>query len=237
MYDVTQNVNKLSEKWSQVFNNWNWFDVLNYSSLVVSLCTLLDVYLYSVTVVKRYFVAIVWKVSSGWHENCINYSNTAKNNILFIDVSAWRRNPSSGAGRQYLKAGRLIKEAIYGSGRPTTWIETRGAISWATYGTSFYILTTGTGSQSWWRLPTWLRENVDKQYVLFGCIRVINTDILLANDVCSWYQEWPRELLARGSKIQGGLGGGGTPHPPNTLTKSLHLHDYHHCHRSTLAGV
>ena len=30
--------------------------------------------------------------------------------------------------------------------------------------TSFYILTTGTGSQSWWRLPTWSR-NVDKQYV------------------------------------------------------------------------
>ena len=61
----------------------------------------------------------------------------------------------------------------YGSGRPTTWIEMRGATSWATYGTSFYILTTGTGSQSWWRLPTWSR-NVDKQYVIFGCIRVIN---------------------------------------------------------------
>jgi len=28
--------------------------------------------------------------------------------------------------------------------------------------TSFYILTTGTGSQSWWRLLTWSR-NVDKQ--------------------------------------------------------------------------
>jgi len=28
-------------------------------------------------------------------------------------------------------------------------------------GTSFYILTTGTRSQSWWRLPTWSR-NVDK---------------------------------------------------------------------------
>jgi len=47
------------------------------------------------------------------------------------------------------------------------------AASWAMYGTSFYILTTGTGSQSWWRLPTWSR-NVDKQYVIFGCIRVIN---------------------------------------------------------------
>jgi len=64
----------------------------------------------------------------------------------------------------------------YGSGRPTTWIETRAATSWATYGTSFYILTTGTGSQSWWRLPTWSR-NVDKQYVVFGCIRVINIDV------------------------------------------------------------
>jgi len=38
----------------------------------------------------------------------------------------------------------------------------------STYGTSFYILT--TGSQSWWRLPTW-SQNVDKQYVIFGCIR------------------------------------------------------------------
>jgi len=38
----------------------------------------------------------------------INYSNTTKNNILFIDVSASRRKPSSGltsgAGRQYVKA-------------------------------------------------------------------------------------------------------------------------------------
>ena len=31
------------------------------------------------------------KVSSGWHVNCINYSNTTKNNMLFIDVSASRR--------------------------------------------------------------------------------------------------------------------------------------------------
>ena len=38
----------------------------------------------------------------------INYSNTTKNNILFIDVSASHRKPSSGltsgAGRQYVKA-------------------------------------------------------------------------------------------------------------------------------------
>jgi len=38
----------------------------------------------------------------------INYSNTTKNNILFIKVSASRRKPSSGltsgAGRQYVKA-------------------------------------------------------------------------------------------------------------------------------------
>ena len=38
----------------------------------------------------------------------INYSNTTKNNILFIDISASRRKPSSwltsGAGRQYVKA-------------------------------------------------------------------------------------------------------------------------------------
>jgi len=51
---------------------------------------------------------VLWKVSSGWHENYINYSNTTKNNILFIDVSASCRKPSSrltsGAGRQYVKA-------------------------------------------------------------------------------------------------------------------------------------
>ena len=38
----------------------------------------------------------------------IYYSNTTKNSILFIDVSASRRKPSSGltsgAGRQYVKA-------------------------------------------------------------------------------------------------------------------------------------
>ena len=41
-------------------------------------------------------------------ESYINYFNTTKNNILFIDVSASRRKPSSGltssAGRQYVKA-------------------------------------------------------------------------------------------------------------------------------------
>jgi len=40
--------------------------------------------------------------------HCINYSNTTKNNILFIDVLASRRKPSSGltsdAGRQYVKS-------------------------------------------------------------------------------------------------------------------------------------
>jgi len=59
----------------------------------------------------------------------------------------------------------------YGSGRPTAWIETSGATNWATYGTSFYILTTGTGSQSWWRLPTWSR-NVDKQYVVLVVLKL-----------------------------------------------------------------
>ena len=78
--------------------------------------------------------------------------------------------------READKAGRLKREAIW-IRRPTTWIETRGATSWATYGTSFYILTTGTRSQSWWRLPMWSR-NVDKQYVIFGCIRVINIELV-----------------------------------------------------------
>jgi len=49
-------------------------------------------------------------VSCCWQDviNYINYSNITKNNILFIDVSASRRKPSSGltsgAGRQYVKA-------------------------------------------------------------------------------------------------------------------------------------
>jgi len=47
--------------------------------------------------------------------------------------------------------------------------------------TSFYILTTGTGSQSWWTLPTWSR-NVDKTVYCFGCFRVIN--IVGTNLVC-----------------------------------------------------
>ena len=44
----------------------------------------------------HYYYYIPWKVSSGWHENCINYSNTTKNSILFIDVSASCQKPSSG---------------------------------------------------------------------------------------------------------------------------------------------
>ena len=138
---------------------------------------------------------VLWKVSSGWHENYINYSNikysnTTKNNILFIDVSASRRKPSSGltfgAGCQYVidwanakvidresnKAGRLIREAVW-IRKTDNMNRDEGSYNWATYGTSLYILTTGTGSQFWWRLPTWSR-NVDKQYVVFGCIRVIN---------------------------------------------------------------
>jgi len=41
-------------------------------------------------------------------DHYINYSNTTKNNVLFIDVLAARRKPSSGltsgAGRQNVKA-------------------------------------------------------------------------------------------------------------------------------------
>jgi len=47
--------------------------------------------------------------------------------------------------------------------RPTTWIETRGATNWATYGTTSYILTTATGSQSWW-------SHVDNKVCYFGCL-------------------------------------------------------------------
>jgi len=39
-------------------------------------------------------------------------------------------------------------------------------------------LTSGTGSQSWRLLPTWSR-NLDKQYVIFCCIRVINIVFVL----------------------------------------------------------
>jgi len=46
--------------------------------------------------------------------------------------------------RESGKAGRLIREAI--------WIRKTDNMNWDEG--SFYILTTGTGSQSWWRLPT-----------------------------------------------------------------------------------
>ena len=74
----------------------------------------------------------------------------------------------------------------------------RGATSWATYGTSFYILTTGTGSQSWWRLPAWSR-NVDKTVRCFGWFRVINAVALFYTKTSSrsvaafmtdWYPEY-----------------------------------------------
>jgi len=34
-------------------------------------------------------------------------------------------------------------------------VETRGAPNWATYGMSFFLTTTNTGSQSWWKIHTW----------------------------------------------------------------------------------
>jgi len=42
---------------------------------------------------------------------------------------------------------------------------------------------------------------------------------------------WSHELLSRGPKIQGSWWPRGTP---TTWTKSLDLHHYHNCHRSTL---
>ena len=62
------------------------------------------------------------KVSSGWHENCINYSNTNKNNILFIDaitdhvcnenhVIDWVN--AKVIDRESDKDDRLIKEEIW----------------------------------------------------------------------------------------------------------------------------
>jgi len=93
---------------------------------------------------------VLGKVSSGWHKNYINYSLNNQNNTLCYRLST--------QGRQY------------GSGRPTTWIETRKTTNWATYGTSSYILTTATGSQSWWRLPTW-SQNVDNKVCYFGCLQ------------------------------------------------------------------
>ena len=46
----------------------------------------------------------------------INYSNTTKNNILFIDVSVSRQKPSSGltpgAGRQYVKVVPYVAQLV-----------------------------------------------------------------------------------------------------------------------------
>jgi len=74
---------------------------------------------------------------SGWIEedNC----------WIFFCATAWRR----------------LRHSLFCEKFHQVNTKTIGATSWVTYGTSFYILTTGTGSQSWWRLPTWSR-NVDK---------------------------------------------------------------------------
>ena len=80
--------------------------------------------------------AVVWKVSSGWHENYINYCNATKSNILFITRAEKTRAASicnksaitdhvcnenrviDWANAKVIdwesdKAGRLIKEAIW----------------------------------------------------------------------------------------------------------------------------
>ena len=64
-----------------------------------------------------------------------------QNNILFIDVSTLHRKPSSG----------LTSDTH------------------CRYGTRFYILTTGTGSQSWWRLPM-RSQNVDNKVCYLSCL-------------------------------------------------------------------
>jgi len=111
----------------------------------------------------------LWKVSSGWHENYTNYSNTTKNNILFID--------------------RLIREAI--------WIRKTDNMNRdkGSYQLSVWDKLLHTDDRHWksvlMKAPTWSR-NVDKQYVIFGCIRVTNIERTTVAD--TWwlldFSEW-----------------------------------------------
>ena len=78
-----------------------------------------------------------------------------ENNILFIDVSTSSRKsssrPTSGSGRQYVKASP-IRGSIGSSPRLDSCSRLpdlhRIPYVSARFGTSFYILTTTTGSQS-----------------------------------------------------------------------------------------
>ena len=69
------------------------------------------------------------------------------------------------------KAGRLTREAIWI--RKTDNMNRDKGSYQLSHVWDKLLHTTDTGSQSQWRLPTWSR-NIHKQYVIFGCVRVIN---------------------------------------------------------------
>ena len=98
---------------------------------------------------------ILWKVSSGWH------ASTSGNGSQYVRACPIRDRESD-------KSGRHIRETIW-IRKTDNMNRDEGSYQLSTYGTSSYILTTATGSQSWWRLPTWSR-NVDNKVCCFGCL-------------------------------------------------------------------
>ena len=93
--------------------------------------------------------------------------NTTKNNILVIDVSSSRRKPSSGltsgAGRQCVKAC-----PIRGSTGSSPRLDSCCRFSWSILPPLWVCQLCLILDQSPWRSPSL------SQYVVFGCIRVIN---------------------------------------------------------------
>jgi len=103
-------------------------------------------------------------------ETIWNYFHTTKNNILFVDISAshWKPVPVVSMQKLVPYVAQLVAPlvSIHVVGFP---IHAASLVSLPALSDSRSI----TGSQSWWRLPLWSR-NVDKQYIIFGCVRVIS---------------------------------------------------------------
>ena len=93
-----------------------------------------------------------------WSPTClnhINYSLNNQNNIL-----CYRRFDFT--SEVFIRTDFRWRSSVC-KNLSHTWL------SWDTYGTNSYILTTATGSHSWWKLPTWSR-NVDNKVCYFGCL-------------------------------------------------------------------
>ena len=132
---------------------------------------------------QRVFTGNLLAVSSRFYRsnNTTNYSRKDQGSQCLQQICNYRsclQWEAKVTDRESDKSGRHIMEAIWISKIDNMNRDER-SYQWATYGTSFYILMTATGSQSWWRLPT-RSENDNKQSMLFWLLRVINI-------VCTMY--------------------------------------------------